>query len=189
MLDALKPAPELTGANLSVHYDNTSIALHWATALLVLLNFALAETWDFFPRPEHHLMIIGHISFGILLTAVIAARIIWRWKFGRALPAAGHGALDLVAKALHHILYVLVVAEVLLGYATRWTDNQPLNFFGLIIPSPFGHFSKATGRLVDNIHDYNAWIIMGLVGIHAVAAIGHHFLLKDKVLRRMLPSA
>jgi cytochrome b561 len=176
---ALAPAP--------ARYDGVTIALHWATAVLVLLQFALAETWGFFPRPVHHLMVVGHMSFGLILTAVVALRLGWRGTAGRVLPPPGHGLLDLAAKALHRILYVLLGAEILLGFVTRWTDNQALSFFGLLIPSPFGSFSKATGNFVDQIHDLNAWLIMGLVSAHAVAALGHHYLLKDGVLRRMLP--
>ncbi len=171
----------------AVRYDGVTIALHWATAVLVLLQFGLAETWDFFPRPVKHVMITGHMSFGLILTAVILFRIVWRLKFGRVLAPAGHGLLDRAAKALHHVLYVLVAAEIVLGFATRWTDNHALSFFGLGIPSPFGTFSKATGHFVDHIHDYNAWLIMGLVTIHALAALGHHYWLKDNVLQRMLP--
>ena len=178
---------EHTGPAMAARYDGVTIALHWATAALVLLQFGLAETWDFFPRPARHVMIVGHMSFGLILTGVVITRIIWRVNFGLALPPAGYGALDRAAKALHHALYVLVSAEILLGFTTRWTDNQALSFFGLLIPSPFGSFSKATGRFVDDIHNYNAWLIMGIVTVHAVAALGHHYLLKDGVLRRMLP--
>lgn len=180
--------PDLHSATRPIaQYDGPTIALHWATAGLVLLQFALAELWGFFPRPIHHSMIVLHMSFGLMLTAVIILRIFWRLSFGRPLPPAGYGVLDRVAKAMHHALYVLVGAEVLLGFATRWTDNQPLSFFGLLIPSPLGTFSHATGRFVDQIHDYNAWLIIILVAVHAGAALFHHYVLKDDVLRRMLP--
>jgi cytochrome b561 len=172
---------------MTAHYDGPTIALHWATAALVLLQFGLAETWGYFPRPARHVMIVGHMSFGLILCVVVIARIMWRLRFGRALPPAGYGALDRTAKVLHYALYLLVSAEIALGFITRWTDNQGLSFFGLLIPSPFGTFSKATGRFADDIHNYNAWLIMGLVSVHAVAALGHHYLLKDGVLRRMLP--
>jgi cytochrome b561 len=174
-------------ATVPARYDAMTIALHWATAVLVLLQFGFAESWGFFPKPVHHLMIVGHMSCGLILAAVILLRLGWRARFGRVLPPPGHGLLDVAAKALHRVLYVLVGAEILLGFATRWTDNQSLSFFGLLIPSPFGAFSKATGDAVDQIHDYNAWVIMALVSIHALAALGHHYVLKDKVLRRILP--
>jgi cytochrome b561 len=178
---------EYTGPAMAARYDGVTIALHWGTAVLVLLQFGLAETWGFFSRPVRHVLIAGHMSFGLILAAVIIARIFWRLGFGRALPPAGYGALDRAAVLLHRALYMLVSAEIVLGFVTRWTDNQALSFFGLLIPSPFGTFSKATGRFVDDIHNYNAWLIMSIVAVHAVAALGHHYLLRDGVLRRMLP--
>lgn len=168
-------------------YDNLSMALHWATAALVLLLFALAETWGYFPQPVRHLMITGHMSFGLIFTAVITLRIVWRLGPSHKTFKAGHDILERAAKVLHYVLYVLIAAEVALGFFTRWTDNQALSFFGLLIPSPFGTFSKATGGFVDEIHDLNAWLIIILAGSHAVAALCHHYLLKDDVLLRMLP--
>jgi cytochrome b561 len=169
-------------------YDGLSIALHWATAALVFLQFGLAETWGFFPKAGRDLLIIGHMSFGLMLAALIVLRIFWRLTFGRSSFESGQDLVGYVARMMHRALYVLIVAEVALGFLTRWTDNQPLSFFGLLIPSPLGTFSKATGGFVDDIHDVNAWLIMILVGGHTLAALGHHYLLKDGVLRRMLPS-
>ena len=187
MLETPGQPPALAAGPAATRYDGMSIALHWVTAALVLVQFALAETWHYFPRPVHHVMIMLHMSFGLLLAGAILLRLVWRWRFGRVLPLAGQGLLDLAAKALHRLLYGLVLAEIMLGFATRWTDNQPLSFFGLLIASPFGTFAKATGHLVDRIHDLTAWAIIGLAAIHALAALGHHYLLKDGVLRRMLP--
>ena len=185
-MNVMQPLPQTTPAMVP-RYDGASIALHWATAGLVLLQFGLAELWDFFPKPDRHVMIVAHMSFGLILTAVILFRILWRARFGRALPPAGYGLLDRAAKALHYALYGLVVAEVVLGFITRWTDNQALSFFGLLIPSPLGHYSRATGHFVDHIHDYVAWTIIILVAVHAAAALVHHYWFKDGVLRRMLP--
>ena len=169
-------------------YDGLSIALHWATAALVFLQFGLAETWGFFSKGDHKLLVLGHMSFGLVLAAVILLRIFWRLTFGRKSFETDQDLIGYAARIMHHALYVLIVAEVALGFLTRWTDNKPLSFFGLLIPSPFGTFSKATGGFVDQIHDVNAWLIMVLVGGHTLAALGHHYLLKDGVLRRMLPS-
>ncbi len=178
------PAPDDDHAR----YDGVSIALHWATAALVFLQFGLAETWGFFPKADRDLLIIGHISFGLVLAAIIVLRIFWRLTFGRNSFETGQDLIGYIAKMMHRALYVLIVAEVALGFLTRWTDNRPLSFFGLLIPSPLGTFSKAVGGFVDDIHDVNAWLIMILVGGHTLAALGHHYLLKDDVLRRMLPS-
>ena len=185
------PAPSATypaQGDDHARYDGVSIVLHWATAALVFLQFGLAETWGFFPKANRDLLITGHISFGLVLAALIVLRILWRLTFGRKSFETGQDLVGYIARMMHRALYVLIVAEVALGFLTRWTDNQALSFFGLLIPSPFGTFSKAAGGFVDEIHDVNAWLIMVLVGGHTLAALGHHYLLKDGVLRRMLPS-
>ncbi len=181
------PTAQATAAQAPARYDSVSILLHWATAALVVLQFGSAETWDFFPKAVRHLMIIGHMSFGVILTAVILLRILWRLAPGYSAPAAGTELMERAAKAMHHALYTLIAAEVPLGFLTRWTDNHALSFFGLLIASPFGTFSRATGGFVDEIHDLNAWLIMILVAGHALAALYHHYLLRDDILRRMLP--
>ncbi|GLR65951.1 cytochrome b [Acidocella aquatica] len=177
----------MNNATAPARYDGVSIILHWATAALVVLQFGSAETWDFFPKAVRHVMITGHMSFGVILTAVIALRVLWRLTPGYSAPAAGSELMDRAAKAMHHTLYALIAAEVPLGFFTRWTDNHALSFFGLLIASPFGTFSKAAGGFVDEIHDLNAWLIMILVAGHALAALYHHYLLRDDILRRMLP--
>ena len=177
----------MNNATAPARYDGVSIILHWATAALVLLQFGSAETWDFFPKSVRHVMITGHMSFGVILTAVIVLRVLWRLTPRFKAPAAGNQLMDRAAKAMHHTLYALIAAEVPLGFLTRWTDNHALSFFGLLIASPFGTVSKATGGFVDEIHDLNAWLIMILVAGHALAALYHHYLLRDDTLRRMLP--
>ncbi|MDE1896431.1 MAG: cytochrome b [Rhodospirillales bacterium] len=169
----------------SLRYDQMTVALHWLTAGLVILQFGLAELWGFFPRPAHRLMVLGHMSFGLVLAAVFATRIIWRLPSHRTHFNDGPDLMALLARLMHRTLYVLLAAEIVLGVATRWTDNHPLSFFGLLIASPFGTFSRATGHFVDQIHDWNAWVIIVLAGAHAAVALLHHFVLRDGVLGRM----
>jgi cytochrome b561 len=178
----------INSERLSIKYDSATIALHWVTAFIVLFQFLSAEFWDFFARPEHHFLVLCHMSLGFLLAVILTFRILWRITAGAKTIETSPSLLDRGAKMLHYILYVLLTAQIPLGFFTRWTDNHPLNVFGALIPSPLGPCSKATGDLVDQIHDINAWIIMGLVGVHAIAALVHHFVWRDEVLQRMVPS-
>jgi cytochrome b561 len=132
-------------------------------------------------------MITTHMSLGIVLTLALLVRIIWRLIPGHKVQDAATGLVERAAKAMHYLLYGLLAAQMMLGFATRWTDNQPMAFFGLAIPSPFGTFPRATGWLVDQIHNYTAWAIVILAAGHAAAALAHHFWWRDDVLRRMLP--
>jgi cytochrome b561 len=76
--DAVNSATRVVAGDDRTQYDPFAMSLHWATVFLVLANFSLAETWGNFARPTRHLMIVIHMSFGILLTAVVIARITWR---------------------------------------------------------------------------------------------------------------
>jgi cytochrome b561 len=168
-------------------YDRNTILLHWLTAFIVIYQFLSAELWDYFGHLEKHFLIVSHMSLGFLLAVLLTIRIVWRYRFGIRILETVPTLFDRGAKALHFLLYALLVIQMPLGFFTRWTDNQPLNVFGLLISSPIGVCTKSTGHLVDQIHDINAWIIIGLVGIHAAAALVHYYFWHDEVLQRMLP--
>ena len=168
-------------------YDSFAIALHWLTVPLVLAQFGLAELWDFAERPTRHTMIVAHMSFGILLTLVLVARIAWRLTPGHRVRPAATGWVELAAEAVHYLLYGLLVAEAVLGFVLRWSGNEAMSFFGLLIPPPFAPFSKPAHALVGDFHNWIAWTIIIVAAAHATAALFHHYVLHDDVLWRMLP--
>ncbi|OYV35600.1 MAG: hypothetical protein B7Z81_08505 [Acidocella sp. 20-61-6] len=170
-------------------YDKVSIALHWTTAFFVVVNFLLAEFWDDFAKPTHHLMVVTHISFGVLLAAVILLRVFWRGAPANHVQDATSGLQELASKAVHMILYALVIAQIVLGILLAWGKGNPLPFFGIPIPSPIGALSKSAHQLVGTLHNYNAWAIIVIAGGHAAMALVHHFYFRDDVLKRMLPLA
>lgn len=170
-------------------YDQVSIWLHWATAALVIANFALAKTWGWFGKPAKELMEDTHMSFGVLLTATIVARLAWRFVPGHQLAAIEAGWQRLASKAVHVLLYALLVAEAGLGFAFRWGAGRPMEFFGLGIPPLTGAIDKPLRHDLREIHDKIGCVIIALAAIHAFAALYHHYVVKDRVLQRMLPLA
>lgn len=168
-------------------YDRTSIALHWLTAVLVLTQFVLAQIWGFVPRPTKHLLIVAHMSFGILSTAVLLLRILWRLSPRHQTPPASTGWIELAAKAVHDLLYTLLIPVAVLGFVLRWSGNESMSFFGLQINPPFAPFSKTTHHNVGEAHELVGWAIVVLAAFHAAAALFHHFIVHDNVLVRMLP--
>lgn len=170
-----------------VRYDGFSMALHWTTAGLVVLMFLLAEFWGFVSRPIRREMIVAHMSFGILLTLVLVVRIGWRLTPGHRVQDATTGVVEIAAKCVHALLYVLLAAQAVLGFVLRWSGNEAMSFFGRQIPPPFAPFSKPAHHLVGVLHIWNAWIIIIVAGGHAGAALFHHYILRDDVLWRMLP--
>ncbi len=168
-------------------YDPVAIALHWTTAVLVIVQMALAQTWGLWGRPTHHLMVVAHMSLGILLTLVIIARVGWRLVPGHQVPPADVGWLRIASKAVHYLLYALLAAEAVLGFLFRWSGGEDMSFFGLRIPPPFGQWSRAAHHQVGELHEWTGWAIIVIAAGHAAAALYHHYVLRDRVLARMLP--
>lgn len=169
-----------------VHYDLRSIRLHWFTALLVILLWCLGETIDWFPRGTARVTVRSlHISLGALLGAVIAYRIWWRSTGGLRLPPAEAGMLQSLVTAVHVLLYVGVVAAVAFGIANVWVRGDSI--FGLFTVPKFDPANKPLRETVEELHEVAANAVIVLAAVHAGAALVHHYLWKDQVLRRMLP--
>ena len=182
-------ASRIVAADDGTAYDGVAITLHWATALLVIVQFAMAVTWDWFAKPTRQGMESVHISLGVLLTAVILARIVWRWLPGHQLSSLQAGWVKLASKAVHYLLYLLLLAQAGLGFAFRWAQGHPVSFFGLFgIPGPFGELARPERRQLHELHEWGGWAIVIIALLHALAALYHHYVLKDRVLKRMLPA-
>jgi cytochrome b561 len=102
--DAFDTATRIAAGDDGTNYDNVAISLHWATALLVIVQFVLAITWDYFSRDMRENLQSVHISLGVLLTAVILARIVWRLLPGHQRSALVSGWVKLASKAVHNLL-------------------------------------------------------------------------------------
>lgn len=170
-------------------HDAVTIVMHWLTALLVLVLFGTAHLWDLAPRaaglrrPLESL----HISLGILLATVLVARLGWRFFAARRLPPTETGIRRMLSSVVHGLLYVLLAGQVGLGFTLRWFQGEPLSFFGLFSVPQWVAANRGLSHQVQNLHDLTAWAIIVLAGGHAVMALAHHYLLKDRVLARMVP--
>lgn len=186
---ALDTATRIPAADDVSRYNPVTIALHWTTAFLVVANFALAVTWDWFARPVKQFMESTHMSFGVLLAVAVLARIAWQLVPGHRVASLEAGWMRLAAKATHHLLYALLVAEAALGFAFRWGAGRPMAFFGAGIPPLIGEIARPDRRFLRELHEWIGWTIAVVALGHALYAFYHHYVLKDRVLTRMLPAA
>jgi cytochrome b561 len=170
-------------------YDSVAITLHWLTALLVLFQFLTAFTWDWFSRDARESMQALHVSFGILLTAVIVTRVTWRLLPGHQVSSLEVGWVKLASKGVHYLLYVLLVGQAVLGFLVGWSAGHPIHLFGLGIPGPFGALDKPLRHDIREIHQVVGYTIVVIAFGHALAALYHHYALHDRVLGRMFPPA
>ena len=177
-----------SGGDLPVRYDRTTIILHWLTVVLVVVLFALAEIWDFLEhgaplRKEFQSL---HISLGILLTLVLIIRLGWRTTRGTRMPAATN-LQERLAKGMQLALYLLLAVQVALGFLLRWAQAESFTFFGLFSLQFATVKNHALEHTFGNFHNIIAWTIIVLAGLHAAAALMHHYILKDDTLERILP--
>ncbi len=166
-------------------YDRRTIRLHWLTAALVAALWVVGQVIDDFPKGMPRIGARStHITLGVLLALVVARRIWWRAVHGRRLAVPGPRWLDAAAGAAHRLLYVGLVAVLLLGIANAWARGD--NLFGLFaIPKLLpGH--PQLRPAIESLHSLLANALVIVAALHALAALFHHFWLKDDVLRRML---
>ena len=145
-----------------------------------------AQTTDWFPRgPLRADVRSVHIVVGVLLAALVAARLLWRVTGRRRLPLADKGTFNLVAKGTHWGLYALLVAMVGVGLFLEWTrDDSIFDLFSIPAYDPGDRVLTHQGR---EMHATIGWLILALAGLHAGAALVHRCLWHDGVLGRMAP--
>jgi cytochrome b561 len=173
-----------TSPSVATGYDHRTIVLHWLTAALVVGLWILGQTIDFFPKGTPRVMARSlHIGFGVLLGLVLVVRVAWRSGGGAKLPPADPGIMGRAAVGVHHLLYALLVVIVVIGLACVWIRGD--NLFDLFTVPAFDPSNKALRHDAVELHGLVANILLAVAGLHAAAALWHHWILKDGVLRRM----
>ncbi len=167
-------------------YDNRTILFHWMIAVLATVQWLGAQTIDWFPRGIWRTDVKSlHITLGVVIGIILVARVTWRLTQGRRLPAADKGLVQIIAKLIHFGLYVALAAMVLVGLFLVWAQGD--NIFYLFKIPAFDPTDTALPDQVQEIHEIIGWIIVTGAGIHASAALVHHYVFRDCILRRMIP--
>lgn len=172
-----------------VRYGAVAQALHWVVAILVLVAFiygpggseqrVYASARDF----DRQL----HETLGLCVLALAVVRVLWRAAGGRPALPPQTGWMEVAAKAAHAALYVLLFALPFTAMAGAWLEGHPLTLLGGIEIAPLLGPAHDSGTLIAEIHTWLGDAIMWVAGLHALAAIYHHVVLKDDVLLSMLP--
>jgi cytochrome b561 len=163
--------------------------LHWAVVVLIAAQFAFGWLMPGARRATPPDALNNwHVSFGVVILAVMLARLVWRFAAGAPEPERGLPAWQEAASAaVHWLIYVLVFAVVFSGWASAATHRWPITLFWLV--SLPGLFPPAAVWAHDfgELHAALMWVLLAAIGLHAAAALAHHFILRDGVLLRMLP--
>ncbi|MBX3680472.1 MAG: cytochrome b [Rhodocyclaceae bacterium] len=164
-----------------------SIALHWISALAIVAAFVLVLGRELFDEKAVRAMLLtGHRSAGLLVLVITAARLVTRHR-REVTQATESGFERLVAGAVHTVLYLMMIALPLLGWALSSARGHVVSLFGMIdLPALVARNVDLADQLGD-IHETLAWTLLGFACVHAAAALWHHFVRGDAILRAMSP--
>ena len=170
-------------------YSRGAVAFHWTIAALVLLNLAIGLLHDVLPRAWKVLQL--HKSIGVTILALSVGRLAWRLAHRPPeLPALMPAWEKTAARAVHWAFYALLFIMPLTGwiFSSDPEKSRPVGWFGLF-DLPALPVSHAIAAAATEGHELLGWTRAALVLIPVLAAVRHHFVLRDEVLGRMLPWA
>ena len=175
--------------NTSNRYGSVSIGLHWLMFLLIAAVYACIELREIYPKgsdPRDALK-AWHFTLGLSVLALVWLRLLIRVLQPSPVivppPVAWQQRL---AKAVHWLLYALMLAMPVAGWMILSAEGKPIPFWGVELPGLIAE-NKETGEFIEEIHELAGQAGYFLIGLHALAALFHHYFLRDNTLTRMLP--
>ena len=171
-------------------HATATIVLHWGTVTAIVIMVAAIYLRDLTEdKAIRQLLLDVHRQFGLLVMIGVPIRILARYWLGFADQTSSMAKLlRWAAAGTHMVLYASLIALPVLGWAATSAKGVALSLFGLVpLPSLATPDPDVADALLD-YHQWFGWALFGLVAMHALAALWHHFVRRDGVLAAMLPS-
>ncbi|HTH76378.1 MAG TPA: cytochrome b/b6 domain-containing protein [Trinickia sp.] len=166
-------------------YDPFARFLHWLVVLLLSAQYVVAWTMPDIHRGTQPVGLINvHLVLGTSIIAVMIARVLWRLLRAEPRPVDGSAFMRGVSNLTHGLLYLLLIVQPLMGWANASSRGWQVTLLGLKLPalSPTG---SSIGHALGDVHGVLSWVMLGLIVLHVLGALYHHFVLRDSVMRRM----
>jgi cytochrome b561 len=176
------------GADVRLKFDALSMAVHWTTVALVICQFATAWAIDHVEPSAARLVMTAHRSTGLVLWILVVFRLAWRHTRMRKPPLPGSlgPGHRLGVKISEYGLYALLLVQPATGLLDSLYRGRAFDIFVWKLPALVSR-DHGLSSLAHTAHEIGAFALGGLVGLHAAAALFHHFILKDGVLLSMAP--
>ncbi len=175
--------------NTTDRFGRLSIGMHWSMLLLLVGVYACIELRGYFPRGSdlREGLKTWHFMLGLSVFALVFIRLGIRLSgpTPRVVPELPLWQRQF-ARLMHALLYAFLLAMPVLGWLTLSAEGKVIPFFGLQLPALIGP-DKAFAHSVQDIHETIGTIGYYLIGLHAAAALFHHYVRHDNTLLRMLP--
>lgn len=171
-------------------YTGTAKTLHWVMAFLVLLMLAAGSQMLDMTDAQKTEATMGHTAAGLIVLTLLIVRFVYRRRnppppLPQSMPAWQHTA----ALLNHRAFYVLILIQAIAGIGAAATAPYEVASFGVIPLSALAAADPVWFSRFVLLHQTGALGILGLALLHIGAALNHHFIQKDNILRRMWPRA
>ncbi len=171
-------------------YNPIARFFHWALFLLIAAEFAVALLMPDIHRDTQPVGLVAlHIGLGTLILSLMALRLVWRIVGGAAPAPPGHGWQRTAARGVPDLLYLGFLVLPLLGWANASARGWQVHWAGLMTLPALASRGSAWAHEAGDVHQFVAYTLMGLIGLHILAALQHQVLLRDGLLQRMWPSS
>lgn len=168
-------------------YGAMAKILHWLIFLLLAAQYAVGSIMPHIGRgTQNEGWVNWHLSIGAAILFVILLRLIWRLLFPVALLPGMTRWESMLAHATHLILYALVLIMTLLGWAAANARGWDVKLFGAVTLPALAPNGSSWGHEAGDIHNILVYVLLGFIVLHVAGALYHHFILRDRVLQRML---
>ena len=168
-------------------YGATSQILHWLVAFFVFAMLALGWGREIAPGAWRPAMIDLHKSIGFCILCLMMIRTAWRLYRGAPRLPEGMGKLSAyAAAAVHALLYGFLLLMPVSGWLMLSAAGRPAQIFGLDLPALMEK-DRNLLPFFKELHEIAAYGLSALIALHVLAALYHHYIRKDDILRRMLP--
>jgi len=170
-------------------FGSAVIGLHWLTFVLVFAAYVSMELRGWLPKGSSFRTDLKalHFSLGLSVLLLVVVRLAVRWSAGAAPPI--RPALSVLQQRMGHLahgaLYIFLFAMPILGWFTLSASGAPILLFGASLPALIPP-DEALGKQIKAWHEALATFGYFLIGLHALTALGHHYLRHDNTLLRML---
>ena len=170
-------------------YDRVLKAVHWSTLLLIAAAYiAIWGSYAVATKEQEAFLTQLHRSLGVTVFVLTLFRLGWRWHARiPSLPADLPAIQKVAARVAEYFLYALLLIQPILGILYINARGRRVDFFFLGELPPIVGPDKVLAKQAVAAHDIVAYVLLTFIGLHAAAALFHHFVRRDDVLKAMLP--
>ena len=175
--------------NTSNQYGWVSILLHWSMAITLIALYFLGDYMvglDYYDTWYHKAPEL-HKAIGVIIGLFVVFRLAWNALHIKPSPLGDHNKFLIVLAKLGHLsLYLFMILLVISGYMISTAKGAGIDVFGLFEVPALLADDPDRGEFAGKVHQLVGLIFILTVILHAIAALSHHFILKDRTLKRML---